>query len=278
MQLDSSATQAATGLVPFLKGWGSLIIASVALVLPGAIALWKKFFRSGSVDIYETRLLDVSYGNWGPAIGLRGTLRAVHRDQFVRAIDLTVTKHKDGSTHHFDWILFRAEKITGLGAEDTSAEIASGFMLLTTQPHRYSILFSDTGHSAEMKPHIDALVEEWTTYRYSPGAIAALLQQKDIYAPFSTHGTHVNTWTALDRLMYWEPGKYSLEMRVHTTRPERTFTRDWVFELTKAESDRLRLNSVVLCHLACDQSSTYHFVNPSYQEPIPPSTVRRLKP
>jgi len=260
------------------KGLGSLIVAAVALAQPWVIAVWKKFFRAGSVDIYETGLFDVSYGNWGPCIGLRGTLRAVHRDQFVRAIDLTVIKEKDGSTHHFDWILFRAEKITGLGTEDTSAEIASGFMLLTTQPHRYSILFSDTAHSAEMKPHVESLVEEWTTYRYTPAAIAALLQQKDIYTPFSTQKAHVDTWAALDRLMYWQPGKYSLEMRVHTTRPERTFTRNWVFEITKAESDRLRLNSVVLCNLACEQKSTYHFVNPKYEEPAPPPDQRRLRP
>ena len=268
-------TVSPSGLEAFLKGWGSLIIATTALLMPAVIAIWKKFFRAGSVDIYETSLFDVTFGNWGPSIGLRGTLRAVHRDQFVRAIDLTVTKEKDGSTHHFDWILFRAEKITGLGTEDTSAEIASGFMLLTTQPHRYSILFSDTAHLAEVKPLVDELVNEWTEYKTAPAQMAALSQHRDIYQPFSTLPIHVRTFTALDRLMYWEPGRYSLEMRVHTTRPERTFTRNWTFEITKAESDRLRLNSVVLCNVACDQPSTYFFVNPKYEEPVPP---KQLKP
>jgi len=147
-------------------------------------------------------------------------------------------KEKDGSTHKLDWVFFRMKKITGLGTDDTSAEIASGFMLLPTQPHRYSILFADNAHFAEIRPLVEELVNEWTKYKTTPAGIAALALHKDIYTPFSTQKIHVDRFTALDRLMYWEPGKYSLEMRVHTTRPERTFTRNWVFEISKAESDR----------------------------------------
>ncbi len=271
MQLDSSSVQtAATGLEPFLKGWGSLIIATVALLLPGAIALWKKFFRPGSVDVYESGPIDVSYGPWGPCLGLRGTLRAVHRDQFIRNIQLTVVKEKDNSTHVLDWLLFRAEKITGLGTEDISAEIATGFMLLTTQPHRYSILFTDTATQNELKPHVEGLQAAWADYEREPATVAALLAKKDIYSPFiQSGGIHTETWAILERRMYWEPGRYSLEMRVQTTRPERTFTRKWRFQITQEEFERLRLNALVLCHVACGQTSNYYFTHAQYQAVLP---------
>src|SRR2546422_9962313 len=79
---------ASGGIAEFLKGWGALIIGSVALVRPWVVWLWDKFFRPGSVDVYESGPIDVSYGPWGPCLGLRGTLRAVHRDQFIRNIQL----------------------------------------------------------------------------------------------------------------------------------------------------------------------------------------------
>jgi len=270
--------QGESGIPGFLKGWGSLLVATVALVQPWALALWRKFFRPGSVDIYETGLLELGYNVWGPCVGLRGTLRAVHRDQFIRNIELTVVKEKDGSTHVLDWLLFRAEKITGLGTEDTSAEIATGFMLMMTQPHRYSILFADTATQNELKPHVAALVEAWSAHKSTPGVIASLVANRDIYGPFSTTKVHTDTFTVLDRQMYWEPGRYSFEMRVHTTRPERTFTRTWTFEISKAESERLRLNAVVICRLACDQGGTYIFVNPKYEAKALPPEQKRLKP
>lgn len=253
----------------FLKGWGSLSVATVALVQPWLIGVWRKFYRAGSVDIYETGLLELGYNNFGPAIGLRGTLRAVHRDQFIRNITLTLVKEKDGSTHSFDWLLFRAEKINNLGTEDVWAEIASGFMLLTSQPHRYSTLFCDRTTQEELKASIEALQKAWSEHKGTPASVAALAAQRDIYIPFSQTKPHVDTWGALDRKMYWEPGKYSLEMQVHTTRPEREFTRQWTFEISPAEFETLRMNAVILCRVGCEQGGRYVFVNPKY-DPVTP--------
>src|SRR5438552_10322360 len=115
-QLD---VQTNSGLPGFLKGWGSLIVAVVALIQPWVIALWRRFFRPGTIDIHETGTIEVGYSGFGPTIGLRGTLRAVHRDQFVRDIQVAIAKVKDGSKHSFEWVVFRAEKLTSTGAERT---------------------------------------------------------------------------------------------------------------------------------------------------------------
>ena len=67
------------GIPEFLKGWGSLIIATVALVQPWMIALWKRFVRPGTIDIHETGTIEIGYSSFGPTIGLRGTLREIGR-------------------------------------------------------------------------------------------------------------------------------------------------------------------------------------------------------
>src|ERR1700682_1369881 len=103
------------GTEVFLKGWGSLIVATVALIQPWIIALWRKAFRPGSIDIHETGTIEIGYSSFGPTVGLRGTLRAVHHDQFVRIIDLTVIKEKDAARHFFPWVVFRAEKLKRTG-------------------------------------------------------------------------------------------------------------------------------------------------------------------
>src|SRR5687767_14744653 len=107
LQLDAPT---GSGIVGFLKGWGSLVIATAALVQPWLLALWRR--RSGTIDVYETGgAVEVGYSGFGPTVGLRGTLRAAHRDQFIRDIRVTIVKKRDGSTHVFDWLVFKAEKI-----------------------------------------------------------------------------------------------------------------------------------------------------------------------
>lgn len=146
-------------MIDFLKGWGSLIIAGIALIQPWLIATWKRFFRQGEIDIHETGGIELGYNNFGPTIGLNGTLRAANRDQFVRSISLTITKMKDNSRHTFEWGLFRSAKLSSSGTQEMSFELPSGFMLTTAQPHRYSIQFYDAMAYAEVRQHLDKLRE-----------------------------------------------------------------------------------------------------------------------
>lgn len=273
IQLDA---QTGEGLSGFLKGWGSLIVAAIALVQPWAIALWRKLVRPGTIDIHETGTIEIGYSSYGPTIGLRGTLRAVHRDHFVRNIELTVIKERDGSHHSFEWLLFKAEKMTSQGKDDISLEIAAGFMLLITQPRSYSILFVDAATRAEIKPALETLQREWTKYATAKGtgpaesiqvAIGkALVESSTAFQNFSKERVATDTYSILERRLYWEPGRYFLQMRVNTTRPENTFHRNWTFELSEPDFQSLRLNAVAIISEACSQVTNYNFAYPAYRE------------
>jgi hypothetical protein len=260
------------GIPGFLKGWGTLVIATVALIQPWVFAIWKKFFRSGAVDIYPSHHIEIGYSALGPTIGLTGTLRAVHRDQFVESMQVVLTKLKDQSRHTFDWVLFRAGKIyvTGQQREEMTAELVSSFMITTTQPHPYNILFQDAATQSDMNSHMLAVHGEWLKARSAHNPAEQLARLDVLYSEFMTNAKIVTTsYTALDRMMYWEPGRYSIEIVVHTTRPDMSFSEEWAFDLTPDDVSTLSVNPLVILRLACDLGGTLGFAYAAYQEPPP---------
>lgn len=67
----------------FLKSWGTLIVAAVALIQPWLIAAWKKFLRRQKIEVYEAGTMEIGFSTFGPTIGLQGAVRAINRDAFV---------------------------------------------------------------------------------------------------------------------------------------------------------------------------------------------------
>ena len=263
------------GIPEFLKGWGSLIIATIALIQPWVFAIWKRFFRSGVVDVYPSHNIEIGYSALGPTIGLTGTLRAVHRDQFVEGMQVVLTKLKDQSRHTFDWVLVRAGKIYVTGQrqrEEMTAELVSGFMITTTQPRPYNILFQDASTQSEMNRHMVAVQGDWLKIVSAADPNETQTNLEVLYNEFMSKGGIVTaSYTALDRLMYWEPGTYSLEIIIHTTRPDLSFSEQWLFDLTQDDIDTVSVNPIVILRLACDRGGTLGFAYAVYQEPSPDS-------
>lgn len=213
-------------LFNFLRNWGTLIIATIALIQVWIIALWKRYLKKIIVEVHETGVIEVGYNILGTTISLHGTLRTIGKDSFIRDIELSLVRLKDGSTHRLDWGFFGSEKIT-LGFPENHLELASGFMLLTSQPRRYNIAFVDTQLQNEIRPIIEKVRMEWSkTYsnanlesirRFEEAAdmrLNYIFQQglEKLYEDFFNSKEHVDAYTSLDRHCYWEPGKYELQM------------------------------------------------------------------
>jgi hypothetical protein len=95
----------------FLKGWGSLIIAAIALAQPWVIGLFKKCFRRKRVEIYETGTIEIGLSTFGPTVGLFGTLNAIHGDAVVRNMTLKVVRLKDKAEQDFSWGFFDPQSL-----------------------------------------------------------------------------------------------------------------------------------------------------------------------
>jgi hypothetical protein len=249
-------------MVEFLRGWGALIVAGLALIQPWVITVWRKIL--GTVDIFETGRIEIGYALIGPTIGLNGTLRAVRTDQFVQGIELKIVRLKDGAQYSLKWAYLRPPKLS-LGGQDTSAELPSGFLLNTVQPFRYNIVFSDIKRQTEMEGHLTHVAQAWGTewsssglqdsFSIMPQAPQIQRAVNELYKRFTNSTAYKDAVAELNRILYWEPGRYHLEMQVHTARPCRSFTHQWTFEISKEGSDNLRQNIAYVLSTACGHAA-----------------------
>lgn len=263
-------------MIKFLSQYGVLIIATIALLQPWILSIWKKYVIKPNIDIFETGKIEIGYSTFGPTIGLNGTLRCINRDLFIRDIRLILIKKKDSSSHEFNWGIFRTEKLTHSG-DETSFDLPYGFLLSTTLPRRYSIQFHDLQTQSELQKITNKVSKEWSSTIYESmkknpeksfpeTTNEPELSQFSIYQNFSMTKIHVESYTALDRLCYWEMGEYTIEMIVYTSNPNHEFHKSWSFTIHDEGQAQIRLNAIKIMQDVCEQInySKYHFSYADY--------------
>jgi hypothetical protein len=230
----------------------TVVIAAVALAQPWLYVAYRKFFRRGLIETHLTSNLDIGFTNFGPMITVGGTFRAVNRDIFISSIGLEVTREKDSSKHEFHWIGFfpRAIPLTPTAAEQSSFEVASGFMVLQNDPRRFNILFADSSTKEEMDSPLAKAYEALLSskqglgidnlggcLRYEPNKAMELLTK--IGNEYRKHPDYVSAYSDLTKICYWQAGAYQLSMDVSTARPNHRFTTRCRFELSADDEKRL---------------------------------------
>lgn len=264
-------------VVAWLKEWGALSIAAAALAQPWVLAAYRRLFRRPTVEAFPIGHIEVGYSQLGATIGLQGTLLAARRDVFVYAMELDLVRGKDSATHHFIWSLFRGFKAKASELHDVEMELAGGFVLKPGQPRRYNILFQDAELSADVRETLEGLQNDWLAYTDEfegrTDEAGEPVSEERMYEAFSGESAHVDAWARLDRLRYWEPGSYSLTMRVLTSDPDGAYEFQWHFDLTDAQESLVKLNAVEMVRGACFQGSDhYRFAYSDYDSP------KRLSP
>lgn len=264
--------------------WGDFV-AVLALIQPWVVAIWRKYCRPGAIDIFETGTIEVGYTTFGPTLGLHGTLRARDRDLFVRSAHVELVKCKDQSRHQFEWGVFRSPRIALGKPEDLSLELPAGFMVLTSQPHRYSIQFHDMKIQEEIRSVLEPVSRKWGEIVARQRATVPPKETTDLAAWFSSVGAMLSTknqaafeefsktpeftdaLTRIDRLCYWERGDYELLLIIRTARPDRQFQHKWWFALSESDERGLHLNPFGILLQVCGQpTGQYYFAYARYKE------------
>lgn len=235
----------------------AVVASGVAIAQPWAIGLWKRYIRRGTITPYVTGFIELGFADFGPTIAIDGTLRALHKDVFVKAIEVVLTKHRDQSKHTFEWLAFRSHRASITGASDPAGfvEAASGFMVTPNTPRRVCVVFSDVETRQHIQKQIAAALDSFWEYRRSEpfqlldqrfllddAQVLQLLQ--GLQEKYQNDPTRIDAYTAIDRICYWEAGKYDVEVRVHSARPNQTFTEKWTIELTDEHAKQLRFNVI----------------------------------
>lgn len=265
----------------FAKTYGTLILAIYGIIQVWFIALWKKYVRKGTINIYETGTIEIGYSTFGPTIGLNGTLRAFNKDIFIKSVDLLVVRKKDKAQHNLNWIAFRPPKIDLAGSQPGSMEIPSGFLVSPDSPHRFNIVFNDNSLFEEIRPLFNEYISEWYKIAdhlskiWSP-SLGAIHQPNlpesyfKLIEDFRKSKLHIDMYTALDRKCYWETGDYRLVFNVKTSKPDKVFSNEYGFSITEADAKNLKLNAITMLeepisnHLRI-QNYPYNFAYSTYK-------------
>jgi hypothetical protein len=260
----------------WIEQWGSLVIAFIALSQPWIISLYKKFIKSPQVKLFEAGKIEIGYSNYGPTIGLNGTLIIENKDVFIRNINLELKRERDNSTHIFEWSYFRSNKIRLSQPKDMEFELAAGFMLSTKQPQRFNILFIDNTSQKELFVILEQFQKAWNDF-FWPKFRNAQLQNTTlstdqfkhfVHPEFTKADIHIDTWGKVDRIRYWEKGKYSLKININSSSPDKTFNTIYNFTLTDDER-LISYNSMEILDVVCNVGSdSWNFANCDYEKLI----------
>ena len=248
------------------KDYVTPAVAIYGVVQVWLIGLWRRFFRQATVEIHPTSAIEVGFSSFGPTIGIYGTLLAIHRPVFVENISVTIQRRRDQAQHQFDWLAFRSNQLTVGAVQGLTLELASGFIVTPTQPHRYNILLSDRQQRQDMIAPMTQISQIWTDLDRTARVQDPIVNVAQLFQTLVRGGQTTQHWTALQRLCYWEAGEYSLEVRVRTLRPNRTFFLRRSFSFTDQDAERLRFNAfVILAELCAQPNTVYNFAYPALQ-------------
>jgi hypothetical protein len=237
----------------------------------------KRLFFTGEIDVYEIGNLEIGYSELGPTIGLNGTLRALRNDMFVRRIKLVLNDNRDSSRHEFEWDVFRNRKITQGREKELTMEGATGFLLATHTPRRIDVQFHDIDLLNEMRQVFFEVHQAWADIITGLGeeertkTEEEVKEGKDPYKPlfeeFTGSDVYKRAAKNLERMCYWKPGDYSLDIVVQTARPNKQFEKQSAFSLMESEVDAIHLNVDKLLHDICNRPSphSYFFAYPRYK-------------
>lgn len=263
----------------------TIVISIVALIQVWVIEAYRKFIKKGKVEIYNTGSLEIGYSNYGPSLAFNGTLRAIHKDVFIKTIEIKVIRIKDKAEHIFQWVAFRSPKINFSKADRTDMELASSFLVTPDSPKRINIFFSDTNHYQEfLYPKMQELNKAINDkYRTK----CKELENSEYQNPDDEHfkqefqatardmESYLDTYDSIMSKCYWDSGDYKLFINCHASKPDCIYSQAFDFTILEQDSNSLRGNSLFIVELPVSillntSSPTYlHF---AYSSLVPDDT------
>lgn len=244
------------------------IIALTALFRPDITRLIERHRSRLDIHPAAASRLEIGFSNFGPTLGLQGTIRAIGSDAFITSGRVIIERIADHLRHDFDWAVFRQLVLSG--SPQQGVELASGFALPAQSPRRFNVQFHDTTTAERYRQALNDLQQLWISYLQGQGVVLAGMpptQLRSLYDAFyiAENAKIANIHQLIDREFYWIAGKYRLKLIVSTSRPEREFIFEYTFELTAAESTIVRLNTVGCLMATCDVPDLiFNFAYPRY--------------
>ena len=227
------------------------------VIQPWLIAFYRKFIRSGKIDIHETSRIEVGFSGTAPTIELNGTLRVLNKDVFVRSMELVITRDKDKAEHVFYWAAFCPPHISSMGIRMSPMEIPAGFLISQNSPHRYNIIFEDSDTSKEIEDLFnkynakcsDILAQLnilWPPRAGHDPSQKIKAKQQTLIEDFRNTDAYKDIRNHLASKCYWHHGNYNLLIKVITSKPDKVFSKAFCFTISESDAKKLMLNVPIM--------------------------------
>jgi hypothetical protein len=262
--------------------WLTAVVAVVALIQPWLFALWKKFLRRPSIEVYETGNIEAGFSNFGSTIGLLGTFRAIHREVFVESATVTVVRKADKAETSMEWRASRSIALIADSTKPAAIDPPVGFLLTADAPRPFSFFFAADHFQATQRPLFDKVTQAWqdtvvtavdqtTSSTGSAVSISDVLanpvSSRALYDVFTKKPEALELHTALNRVFFWHAGDYTLTLRIKASKPDVHFEKSWSFTLQKQDEESLRMNVLCVLEALCNQNTFYRFAYAPYRTP-----------
>ena len=242
-----------------------------AILQPWIINIYNMIFHKRKVVIYEIDPLEVAFNQFGPNLGLHGILCSLNADIFVHDIQVIMTRIRDGSKHQLAWAEVGLGKFELIHSPKKEMELAAGFIIEKGKHHRYSIEFIDNEYkekiaeiglrvhgewynmlSGTCEPDIIEMAENIYQLAHNVDHLKQYLKStNDLHTKFSESEFYHEMRKDIERLCYWDSGKYLIEMQVNIKNPNRCFKKQCYFNLSDKDSKVLRVNSERIMQFWC---------------------------
>src|ERR1700730_11315632 len=242
------------------------LIAFLALVRPDIERVFQRL--RATIEMHPAGRLEVGFSNFGPTIGVQCTLQAIGSDEFISFSNVTVERVADNLRHEFQWAVFRPQSFSGTAQQ--TYELASGFLLGVASPRRFNIQYNDSPTADSFRQSLIDLQRLWMEYLQAHTIVLADLPAAQMRATYNAfHQAHLSEisplYGVIDRQFYWIQGPYRMTFELRTSRPNKTFTFQYTFTLSDAESQSLRLNCIGCPLATCNVPDIiFNFAYPVY--------------
>ncbi len=247
---------------PSVITWVTFGIAILGVLQPGAIVLYRRYFRARKISIYQQGRLDIGFSSFGPCLGMTGLIRNENVPSVLTTLDLVLTNLDDGRCMTLRPFLNRSRKVSDSALGVVPTIEATTWVAFQIERDN-SIPFDVTFAHAEIRRTIEGAMQNYlatltafvaVTLREQPIAtererIEAIMR---ILPTVSEQPFHREARAVLANAMLWTAGRYELAMVVSDADETRTFRKTWNLRLTSDEIAGLTANidRVLLLHFA----------------------------
>ena len=233
------------------------IVAVAAFLRPDVERWWRRY--RGDLWFKGKDKLEIGFGQFGPHIGLFGSLISFKADFCVGDMDLKVVRLKDSKTHSFNWQLIGALKLSQEVLRDS--DVSASFWLRQDETRSVSLYFMDIETRSEFEKLMEPLKSDFFKFCQTKGIVLNGIAPDMWVSTFEDYRNQspipADVYHKLTRLHYWQEGSYQIELTLRCIYPSKTKRVVGRFAITAMAAETTETNVISTMNVSLGSPKGY---------------------